>query len=151
MMESWLPMAISIVMGCICAVLALPRGRSPLGWFLIGFILGWIGLILIFILPSLSLESKPEESPPIEAEVEQKPVQESSFEQTDGWFYLDQKKEVCGPFSFETIKEKWGAGDLSGNSWVWNETIAEWKKISQIKEMWEWLQETISPANPIES
>jgi len=142
-MEFWVPVAISIIMGCLCAVLAVSRERSPIAWFFLGFILGWVGLLLIFILPSLKKvpKSEPEQIEPV---VEEKKEPESSFERTDNWFYLDQKKEVCGPLSVQMIKEKWGEGDISENSWVWNEMIDEWKKISQVKELFEWLQQSIT-------
>jgi len=144
-MEFWVPLAISIVMGCLCAILAGSRQRSPIAWFFLGFILGWIGLLLIYILPSLGKEESVQPEPEqIEIEVEEQKEVESSFEKSENWFYLDQKKDVCGPLSFQIIKEKWGSGDLSEDSWIWNEKIVEWKKISQVEELWNWLQQSTS-------
>ncbi len=144
-MELWIPVAISIIMGALCAILAVSRERSPLAWFFLGAFLGWVGLLLIFILPSLNKEAVSKSEPvPIEPIVEEKKEPESSFEKTDNWFYLDQKKDICGPLSVQMMKERWNSGDLSENSWVWNEMIVEWKKISQIEELWKWLQQTIT-------
>ena len=42
---------IGLVAGAITAALASTKNRSPLGWFVIGFILPVIGLILILVLP----------------------------------------------------------------------------------------------------
>jgi hypothetical protein len=140
-MEFWIPVAISIIMGTLCAILAISRERSAIVWFFVGAFLGWIGLLLIFILPPLNKELVSKPMPDVvEPSVEEKKEPESSLEKTDNWFYLDQKKEVCGPFSVQMIKEKWNKGDLSENSWVWNEMIIEWKKISQVEELWKWLQ-----------
>ena len=41
-----------VLFGIISAVLAAPRGRSPVAWFVIGALLGIIGLILVVVLPS---------------------------------------------------------------------------------------------------
>jgi len=144
-MEFWIPVAISIIMGALCALLAVSRERSPVAWFFIGFFLGWVGLLLILVLPSLKKEEGSKSEPEsIKAVEEEKKEPESSFEKTDNWFYLDQKKQVCGPFSIQMMKERWSKGDLSENSWVWNEIIVEWKKISQVDELWKWLQQTIT-------
>ncbi|HEX5054176.1 MAG TPA: DUF4339 domain-containing protein [Planctomycetota bacterium] len=43
----------SVVFGGICAAIAAGRGRSPIGWFLIGFFLNCIGLVLVLVLPDL--------------------------------------------------------------------------------------------------
>jgi hypothetical protein len=36
----------------VTGFVASGRGRSGIGWFFIGLVLGWIALILIFVLPS---------------------------------------------------------------------------------------------------
>ena len=46
------------VFGGIVAAIAHSRGRSPIGWFFIGFFAGCIGLILVLVLPDLNLEEE---------------------------------------------------------------------------------------------
>lgn len=41
-----------ITMAVICAIIASSRGRSPVGWFFIGFLLSFFGIILVAVLPS---------------------------------------------------------------------------------------------------
>ncbi len=41
----------AIIMGSICAIIAKEKGRSPIGWFLVGLLLSLIGLIIIAVLP----------------------------------------------------------------------------------------------------
>jgi len=41
------------VFGAICALVANGKGRSPIGWFFIGFLAPILGLILVFVLPDL--------------------------------------------------------------------------------------------------
>lgn len=46
----WLAMAI------VCAVIAPSRGRSAVGWFFIGLLLSFLGIILLFVLPDLKAQ-----------------------------------------------------------------------------------------------
>jgi len=39
------------ITGVICALIAHGKGRSPIGWFFIGFIAPLLGIILVFVLP----------------------------------------------------------------------------------------------------
>lgn len=49
------------VFGAIVAVIAQSRGRSAVGWFLIGFLAPCIGLILVLVLPDLKREQEQKE------------------------------------------------------------------------------------------
>ncbi len=42
---------ICAVFGIICALVAHGKGRSAIGWFVIGFIAPLLGIILVFVLP----------------------------------------------------------------------------------------------------
>lgn len=44
-----------IICGVLSAVIATAKNRTGCGWFLLGFILGPIGLIVIAVLPKLEL------------------------------------------------------------------------------------------------
>ncbi|MCA8949937.1 MAG: DUF4339 domain-containing protein [Planctomycetes bacterium] len=50
----------SLVFGVICAVIAPNRGRSAVGWFFIGFVLGCFGLIVLLLMPDLRVEQEKE-------------------------------------------------------------------------------------------
>jgi len=43
-------------MGVICAVVASGKGRSPVGWFLIGFLFSLLGLIILLVIKDLNEE-----------------------------------------------------------------------------------------------
>lgn len=128
----WIYIAKTVVFGSLCGLIANVRGRPPLVWFIIGCALGWIGLLILFILPSSLGVEEPKKEPIV-------PPPAPTFEPISNWFYLDMKKEVCGPFSADVIKEQWKKGSLSKESWVWNETVVDWKKIDQITSLYEWL------------
>lgn len=55
-METFLILA---VIGLICALIAYSRGRTPIGWFVLGFFVPFLALILVLVLPNLKvLEEK---------------------------------------------------------------------------------------------
>ncbi|MFW5845150.1 MAG: hypothetical protein ACOCXJ_02890 [Planctomycetota bacterium] len=39
--------------GVVCALIARSKGRTPVGWFFLGVLLSWIGIILVAVLPDL--------------------------------------------------------------------------------------------------
>jgi hypothetical protein len=42
-----------VIFGAICAAIASSKGRTPVGWFFVGFLLGLIGLIIVLVVPNL--------------------------------------------------------------------------------------------------
>ena len=46
----------NLAFGGACAALAHSRGRTPVGWFFIGFFLSCIGLIILMVLPNVKEE-----------------------------------------------------------------------------------------------
>lgn len=59
-MELGIQLVIMVVFGAICAAIASGRGRSPVGWFLIGFIAPCLGLILVLVLPDMKIQQERE-------------------------------------------------------------------------------------------
>jgi hypothetical protein len=51
---------VMLALGVACALIANTRGRSPVGWFFIGFLAGCIGLILVLVLPDLKVQEERE-------------------------------------------------------------------------------------------
>lgn len=56
MIDMWLVIALvtGMVFGSTCRSIALSKGRDGHGWFLIGLLTGVIGLLFVYMLPSLS-------------------------------------------------------------------------------------------------
>jgi len=48
-----LQFVITTCFGVACALIAKQRGRSPVGWFFVGFFASCVGLILVLVLPDL--------------------------------------------------------------------------------------------------
>ena len=127
----------SVILGISTAVTARFRGRSPQKWFFIGLFFGWLGLLLLYILPSKVLGEEIK-VPPIPSETPVEKLEQS--ERGGEWFFLDREKNVCGPVTDRILKDKWKEGQLSSESWVWNESIVDWKQISRVQSLLDWLQ-----------
>lgn len=52
--------AIMVLFGIVCAAIASSRGRSTVGWFLLGFLVPCLALILICVLPDLKAQEERE-------------------------------------------------------------------------------------------
>ncbi len=61
LMELPVQLLIMAIFGLICAAVANTRGRSPVGWFFIGFFFGCLPLIILFVIPDLKVEAAKEE------------------------------------------------------------------------------------------
>jgi type II secretory pathway pseudopilin PulG len=44
---------VAAIFGIICALIAYSKGRNPIGWFFIGFLIGVFGLILVLVVSNL--------------------------------------------------------------------------------------------------
>ena len=141
-MTPWLNVVIWVVLGSLAAVSASLRGRSPLAWFLIGSLLGWYGLLLLFILPPISAEgtvpSKPSGTPALAPKIPAEQPQE--FAPAGEWYFLDGAKTICGPLTPQMLKDKWKNGVLFSETWVWSDSIVDWKKIAQVQLLLDWLR-----------
>lgn len=114
---------IGALIGALTAYLAKGRGRDPFIWFFIGMLFGIFGLIALYIVPSHAAE----EEPPPEVEV----YPDTAYDQHD-WFYLDKERKSQGPFSFQDFKEEYNKENFT---LIWNETFTEWKKLSDLPEI----------------
>lgn len=137
----WIYIVLGIVFGCLAAASASVRGRSPVAWFFIGTFFGVYGLLLLFILPSV----KNEESSPLQKiEKRSEPLPPSpptkEYSPSGDWFFLDRTKTVCGPLSPQMLRQAWNEGRLFPESWVWSESIVDWKQLTKVQGLLEWLQ-----------
>lgn len=51
---------ILLVFGAICAFVASARGRTPVGWFVLGFLFPILAVILVLVLPDLRIQQEKE-------------------------------------------------------------------------------------------
>lgn len=122
-----------VLFGGVTSFFASQRGRDPFGWFLIGLLLGVLGLLVLFLLPPLKAE---EEEPEAEA---QKKIPENESETSPylahDWFYLDSQKKQVGPCSFLTLRRDWHLQKLTQDNYVWTEGMEGWTKVEALPEV----------------
>lgn len=117
----------SSAMGLLCSHLAKKKEKRPILWFLIGFLLGIFGLILLYIVPSFSKKRAKKSSfrPP--------PRVQRSDAWIKMWYYLDPTHQQMGPFEFPEFIEK--VKNEKGHTLVWGEGMQEWKELSELPEV----------------
>lgn len=134
-----------ILLGALCSRIARQRNRHSGGWFVIGFILGVFGIILLFILPKkkpkvLSYAEPISAAPP---KGEDNLATQSSFslnppindpEMSKYWYYLDEDKQQKGPISFDALHRRYQSNDIADTTYVWSEDMDDWKRINELPE-----------------
>jgi len=130
----------SLCMGGITSFIAHRyRNRKPLSWFIFGFCFGCLALIALFLLPKLQKEklALATDSLAIPAST---PVYESPQEL---WYFLQEDKQI-GPISFARLQNYYLEGLLKPSSYVWNETLSDWKKLEELPQQLQALEESSS-------
>jgi len=129
------------------AYYAEKKGRSALGWFILGFILTIFALIVLYFLPPWKNEDVDKNSiiiPPSTSPDPKFPNQldpllplpfELNKEENTLWFYLDQNHQEIGPVSLIALRELWNRGLLELNSYVWAEGMEKWEKVDQLPDL----------------
>ncbi len=136
--QLFLTILLWLIIGSATAYYASQRGRDPLLWFMIGMMLGLLGLLLLFVLPiavpetaetiTKSSEEKEDRPPP-------SPEDLSNDYLIKDWYYYDNHQARQGPVRYEILKALWQSGDLTEDSFVWCEGMNEWKPIEQIPSL----------------
>lgn len=133
------------LLGGICAYVAKQRNRNPIGWFFLGALLGVIGLIILYILPSKAKaietpSTAPQAAvptPEITADIPPSPPETSSAPSGTRklWYYLDEDNNQYGPMSFPALREAWLDDKIANSTYLWNEDMEEWKSLEDLPEI----------------
>lgn len=111
---------ISLFNGGLCSALAKRRGRRLGLWFAIGFAIGLIGLAVLAFLPQPKAPVTPQQQP-------KPPIIDKKVEYN--WYYITPDKETIGPLSAARFEELKMRGVITPSTYVWNESMSEWKKL----------------------
>jgi len=85
-----------------------------------------------------------EPTPPLPKETPEIQVyQHSPFSQYN-WYYLDENRQPTGPIDFVDLEMLWEERKLNEHSLVWNDTMEDWKKVNEIKDLKEVLSKNAS-------
>ncbi|WP_100934195.1 DUF4339 domain-containing protein [Candidatus Chlamydia corallus] len=159
-----------VILGCLSAYIADKKNRNPIGWFFAGAFFGFIGLIVLLLLPSRqnnTLEqaqgnpfdnsnlfddlkksfegkNKEEEDEPLSSE----DLKEIVID-TEKWFYLDKERKNVGPLSFDSLvlflKDQESCSKEKINPkeiWVWKKGMEDWKRVKDVAALQLALKET---------
>jgi len=128
-MYEFLLVLIVVFWGWACSYFAQQRGRNPYGWFFLGFFFGPFPLVALLLMPDLK------KSPPPPTEIPEVHVSHHSPFNNFDWYYLDENRETVGPVTFTTLQELWSEQKVNEQSYVWNDTMENWKKVSEVNEL----------------
>lgn len=142
-----------ISLACACAFLAKWQGRNTPLWFILGLLFPVIALILLFLLP-LPIKGGRKKTPLFNQRPQTTNQTEKKGQKTGGvviditppdpfkevktdiastcWYYLEKGHEQRGPMSFEAFKRAWKEGRITPTTYVWNESLTEWKLFSEL-------------------
>ena len=128
----WISFIILLIISSLTAYYAEKKGRSPLGWFILGILFSILAPLILYFLPSLKKESennqiKPPSTPP--ASTLQSPI----LPEDKLWFYLDKDHNQYGPVSIIALKELWDHGQLEITSYVWTEGMEKWHRVEHLE------------------
>jgi hypothetical protein len=118
-----------LLFGGVASYFASQRGRDPLAWFVIGMLLGILGILLLFLLPPIEAANAEKEEP--------MPVKETAATPARlvEWYYLDSNRNTVGPLSFSLLTKASFDGLVKADTLVWSQGMAEWKRVDQVQEL----------------
>jgi hypothetical protein len=143
-MQLFLTITLCLIIGAATAYFANQRKRDPLIWFMIGMLLGLLGLLLLFLLPPGKEEGSKEtvelEEIPPQSSIEHHPRPITHDYLVKDWFYYDRSRQRHGPIRFDKLKELWKKGEINEESFIWAEGMTEWLKLEEVHGLYTNLQ-----------
>ncbi len=140
-----------ILTGALTSYIAYKRDRNPTLWFFVGLLFGWIGLLVIFFLPSQEDIAKYRQKIVDNERARQKRNKEQKEAQITleikipafadkEWYYLDKSFTQQGPVSFLLIQGSYDKREIVGETYVWYTGMAEWQKLASLPEVVAYLE-----------
>lgn len=144
-----LALAVLIVIGLICGYTAKTyKNRSHKTWFFLGLFFGLLALIVLLALPKKELK---EVTTPSFAKT---PLKTNDYIATEtppktkalpmislSWYYLTTEQEQQGPMSFKKLKNAFLDEKINESNYVWNESLEDWKTLTELPEYLDILKE----------
>lgn len=146
-----------VILGCLSAYIADKKKRNVIGWFFAGAFFGFIGLVVLLLLPSRrnALE-KPQNDPFDNSDLfddlkkslagndDEIPssgdLQEIVID-TEKWFYLNKDRENVGPISFEELVVLLKGKTYPEEIWVWKKGMKDWQRVKDVPSLQQALKE----------
>lgn len=136
--QLFLSIIVWLTIGSATAYFANQRRRDPWIWFMIGMLLGVIGLLILFLLPNAKEGKLPPTNKDSEysiVELDPEPLSKSiSYDQD--WYYYDHKQNRQGPVKVEFLRTLWKQGEIDEETFLWCEGMDEWKKLESLTDLY---------------
>lgn len=118
------------------------KNRSFLAGMLLGFFLGFMGLVIAYLLPKKEIKEAPAEGPSLDTvSIETTPpsplvtYDEPALPMiTNLWYFLTEENKQIGPMSFQKLKSSYWGKTLLDSNYVWNEGLENWTKLSDLPD-----------------
>lgn len=159
-MPNLLTFFVLLLIGVATGYLAKQRGRDPITWFLVGCILGLLGLLILFVFPSMAdvkpeeEEEEPEEIDYEDVEEEEEPFEEEPEplavasapmaeestpeeepeEEITEWYYVNAERDQEGPFSHEELQKLHADGIITDETLIWTDGMEDWLPYSDASQ-----------------
>lgn len=124
--------------GGLTSYFAKQRNRNPTTWFAIGFSLGLIGFLILFLLPSKQAQTAPTSTQTVNSDAAVPSDSSRSFEPPQkriptssaiSWYYLDENLEAKGPFTLDNLRKLLHQNSFNLATYIWCEEFDDWLQI----------------------
>ncbi len=120
-----------IAMGSLSAYLAKKRGKNPLFWFVLGALLGVLGIFALFFMPAMRKTAPHKKGEEGKETIDITPnIPKSQLE--NFWYYLQSDNTREGPMSFDALKRAYQEGKIARTTYVWNDEMEGWKHFGEV-------------------
>ncbi len=153
----------NILFGLLTSHLAQRRGRDGTTWFVVGVLLGLLGVILLYLFPNKqetvaekgsamaslggsgsgtfdtrnNKDAGAMEAAPLEGSIapDATSVARLIYYKEHDWFYLDALRAQQGPIPFEDLRLAARSARISAESYIWCDGMPEWKHLQDLPEV----------------
>jgi hypothetical protein len=121
-------LSIWLTFGYLCSYIAKNKNKKRLFWFYMGILFGLIALIIILFLKKDKKMIKNIKEVKAQKNIFKiNPLNDKNF-----WYYLDDDNKQIGPLSLKAIEDNILNKKINPFTYVWNDTLDEWKRLNQL-------------------
>jgi hypothetical protein len=131
-MDIFFGLLVSAIFGTFCSRRAKEFKLDHRFWFFLGFFFGLMALIALYIITRKLKKNPPEPvvtAPPPEPET---PLTPFLLDSKKFWYYLDPSNQQFGPMSADALGDAWKKGDVTLDTYVWNEDFENWTPLKHL-------------------
>lgn len=118
----------------LCAVVAASKGRSAIGWFIVGLFFGCCpGFVVLFFMPDATAKSA--DRAPVGAHTAPPPPPAPLPPTEPPQWYYEEAEEAAGPVSKSSLVALIRAGAVTAETLVWRKGMDDWEPIEDVDDL----------------